>query len=57
MALLLERSRNLAPQGALAALSENAVDLGPRGRDEDFGFGRADALAAFTALREWKNRF
>lgn len=50
VALLLERSRNLAPQGALAALSENAVDLGPRGRDEDFGFGRADALAALRAV-------
>lgn len=50
VALLLERSRSLQPQGALAALSENAVDLGPAGRDEDFGFGRADAFAALQAI-------
>lgn len=50
VALLLERSRSLLPQGALAALSDNAVDLGPAGRDEDFGFGRADAYAALRAL-------
>ena len=48
VALLLERSRSLQPEGALAALSENAVDLGPAGRDEDFGFGRADAFAALA---------
>jgi len=54
MALLLERSRSLQPQGALAALSDNAVDLGPAGRDEDFGFGRADAFAALQAIAERK---
>ena len=48
VALLLERSRSLQPEGALAALSDNAVDLGPAGRDEDFGFGRADAFAALA---------
>lgn len=50
VALLLERSRGLQSQDALAALSDNAVDLGPAGRDEDFGFGRADAFAALRAL-------
>ena len=50
VALLLERSRSLQPEGALAALSDNAVDLGPAGRDEDFGFGRADAFAALKAI-------
>jgi subtilisin family serine protease len=54
VALLLERSRSLPPQGAFAALSDNAVDLGPAGRDEDFGFGRADAFAALQALAERK---
>ena len=41
-------------EGALAALSENAVDLGPAGRDEDFGFGRADAFAALQAITKDK---
>jgi subtilisin family serine protease len=50
VALLLERSRSLQPQGALTVLSDNAVDLGPTGRDDDFGFGRADAFAALQAL-------
>lgn len=50
VALLLERSRSLQPEGALAALSDNAVDLGPTGRDDDFGFGRADAFAALRGL-------
>jgi subtilisin family serine protease len=50
VALLLERSRSLQPEGALAVLSDNAVDLGPAGRDEDFGFGRADAFAALRGL-------
>lgn len=54
VALLLERSRSLQPQGALAALSDNAVDLGPAGRDDDFGFGRADAFAALKAIGESK---
>jgi hypothetical protein len=54
VALLLERSRSLQPEGALAALSDNAVDLGPAGRDEDFGFGRADAFAALKAIAAGK---
>ena len=54
VALLLERSRSLQPEGALAALSDNAVDLGPAGRDEDFGFGRADAFAALKAVAAGK---
>lgn len=54
VALLLERSRSLQPEGALAVLSDNAVDLGPTGRDEDFGFGRADAFAALKAIAAGK---
>ena len=54
VALLLERSRSLQPEGALAVLSDNAVDLGPAGRDEDFGFGRADAFAALKAIAAGK---
>ena len=50
VALLLERNGSLHPQGALAALSGSAVDLGPAGRDDDFGFGRADALATLQAI-------
>ena len=50
VALLLERNRGLQSQDALTALSQNAVDLGRPGRDEDFGFGRADAFAALQAI-------
>ena len=50
VALLLERNRTLQPQGVLAAQSGSAVDLGPAGHDDDFGFGRADALATLQAI-------
>jgi subtilisin family serine protease len=48
VALLAERSQRI--EGVVAALTENAVDLGPRGRDEEFGFGLANALTALQAL-------
>lgn len=50
VALLLERDASLHPQSVLTALSGSAVDLGPAGHDEDFGFGRADALATLRAI-------
>jgi subtilisin family serine protease len=50
VALLLERGRTIRPQGIVAALTDAAVDIGPEGRDPDFGFGRANALAALQAL-------
>ena len=53
-ALLLERNRDAGSHGVLAALTENAVDLGPAGWDEDFGFGRADAFAALQAITKDK---
>ncbi|RPI44873.1 MAG: peptidase S8, partial [Hyphomicrobiaceae bacterium] len=53
-ALLLERNSDAGARGVLAALTENAVDLGPAGWDEDFGFGRADAFAALQAITKDK---
>ena len=50
VALLLEHRRSLQPQDAMTALTDNAVDLGAAGRDEDFGFGRADAFAALQTI-------
>jgi len=50
IALLLEHRRTIRHQNVFAALTQSAVDLGPPGRDEDFGFGRANALAALQGL-------
>lgn len=46
VALLLERVQHLNHQKALGILTATAEDLGVAGRDEDFGAGRAHALAA-----------
>ncbi|GID27371.1 S8 family serine peptidase [Paractinoplanes brasiliensis] len=39
----------LSPDQVQAALQSSAVDLGVTGRDNDFGFGRIDAVAALAA--------
>ena len=48
-ALLLERNPALKPADIRELLTKTAQDLGPPGRDDDFGAGRADAFAAVTA--------
>jgi subtilisin family serine protease len=45
-ALVLERDPGLSPDGLRRVLLSTARDLGPKGRDKDFGVGLADAYRA-----------
>jgi subtilisin family serine protease len=45
-ALVLERDPGLSPDGLRRVLLSSAKDLGPKGRDKDFGMGLADAYRA-----------
>lgn len=45
-ALILERDPGLSPDGLRRVLLSSAKDLGPKGRDKDFGVGLADAYRA-----------
>ena len=49
-ALVLERKPSLAPDEVRQVLQSSAKDLGPRGRDDQFGAGRADAYQAILAV-------
>ena len=44
--LMLSKNPNLSPAVVDSILEMTAVDLGPGGKDNDFGAGRIDALAA-----------
>ena len=48
-ALLKASQPALTPDQVQAALQSSAVDLGAAGRDNDFGYGRIDAVAALAA--------
>jgi subtilisin family serine protease len=50
IALLLEAKPGLAPQAVRKALLSTARDLGPKGRDDQFGAGLADAYGAVQSL-------
>jgi subtilisin family serine protease len=50
VALLIDRNPGITPDGVRAALTATAHDLGPKGRDDQFGAGLADALAAVQAV-------
>ena len=52
VALALEASPGLDPQAVRDLLVATAHDLGPAGRDDEFGAGRANALDAVMALGE-----
>ncbi len=49
-ALLLEKRSRLSPQELRSLLERSARDLGPAGRDPDFGAGLVDACASLSAL-------
>ena len=51
VALLLERQPDLTPDSVRNILFSTAVDLGPQGRDDQFGAGRADAYRAVSAIQ------
>ena len=42
----------VTPEQLRDILTANSVDLGANGRDDIFGFGRVDALAAFIAQKK-----
>ncbi|MGB9743092.1 MAG: hypothetical protein ACPL0F_08080, partial [bacterium] len=48
--LMLSKNPNLTPAVVDSILEVTAVDLGSAGKDNDFGAGRIDALAAVTAV-------
>jgi hypothetical protein len=48
-ALMIERNPSLTPDGVRAKLTATARDLGPKGPDEQFGAGLADAVGALAA--------
>jgi subtilisin family serine protease len=49
-ALLLERDPNLDPKSVADLLATGAEDLGPVGRDDDFGAGRVNAYNSLKLL-------
>ena len=49
VALMLERNDRLTPARVRAILQSTARDLGPKGRDPDFGAGLANAVGALSA--------
>jgi hypothetical protein len=46
---MLAKSPQLGPEQVRAILTGTARDLGPKGRDDQFGAGLADALKAVAA--------
>ncbi|MBU2666442.1 S8 family peptidase [Actinoplanes bogorensis] len=49
-ALLKAYDKSLTPDQVESALETSAVDLGTKGRDNDYGYGRIDAVAALAAV-------
>lgn len=52
VALLLSADSSLTPAGIDSLLEVSAVDLGPSGKDNAYGAGRIDVLAAVTGVAE-----
>jgi subtilisin family serine protease len=51
VALLLARKPGLGPDAVRKVLLSSAADLGPKGRDDQFGAGLADAYRAISSLQ------
>jgi subtilisin family serine protease len=51
-ALLLSEDSTLSPAKVDSLLEVSAVDLGPEGKDNDFGAGRIDVLAAVSGIED-----
>ncbi len=51
VALMLSRKPDLTPEVIDSILESTAIDLGPAGKDNDFGAGRIDAFSAITAVQ------
>jgi len=49
LALLLSAAPQLSADAAIECLESSAIDLGPRGRDNQFGYGMVDARTALAA--------
>ena len=49
-ALMIARNPNITPVDVRSTLTATARDLGPKGRDDQFGAGEADALGAVSAV-------
>lgn len=49
-ALMIDRKPDITPAEIRTLLASTAHDLGPRGRDDDYGAGLADAFSAVTAV-------
>jgi subtilisin family serine protease len=54
VALLLERNRALDTGAVVDLMTAGAEELGPEGRDEDFGAGRVNAFQALKALERMR---
>jgi subtilisin family serine protease len=49
-ALMIARNPGISPADVRATLASTARDLGPKGRDDQFGAGEADAFSAVSAV-------
>jgi|SRR6516162_6203984 len=50
-ALLIERNPSLTPSAVRKTLMDTAKDLGPKGRDRDYGAGLVNALQAVESAK------
>lgn len=55
VALLLERNRDLDTGAVIDLIAAGAEDLGPQGRDEDYGAGRVNAFASLKAMERMRD--
>jgi subtilisin family serine protease len=50
--LVLSRQPDLAATAVAQMITDNAVDLGPSGKDKEFGYGRIDVYATMLAAND-----